>query len=138
MDTKDFGPNPYVVNIEDITKGNDKFRVTKWTGKFLQMTLMAIPVGGEIGLERHDDTDQFLRVESGEAKVMMGNDETELNEVFSASDDFVVLVPAGKWHNLINVGEESLKVYSLYAPPEHKHSTVHETYVEAMEAEHHH
>jgi mannose-6-phosphate isomerase-like protein (cupin superfamily) len=138
MDTKDFGPNPYVVNIEDITKGNDKFRVTKWTGKFLQMTLMAIPVGGEIGLERHDDTDQFLRVESGEAKVMMGNDETELNEVFSASDDFVVLVPAGKWHNLINVGDESLKVYSLYAPPEHKHSTVHETYVEAMEAEHHH
>lgn len=138
MDTKDFGPNPYVVNIEDLTKGNDKFRVTKWTGKFLQMTLMSIPVGGEIGLERHDDTDQFLRVESGEAKVMMGDDENDLNEVFSASDDFVALVPAGKWHNLVNVGQEPLKVYSLYAPPEHEHSTVHDTYEEAMQDEHHH
>ncbi len=138
QDTKDYGPRPYAVDIEEATLENDKFRVTKWTGKFMQMTLMSIPVGGEIGLERHDDTDQFLRIESGAGKVIMGDSKDALNEVFAASDDFVVLVPAGKWHNIVNEGSKPLKVYSLYAPPEHPHSTIHETYEEAMEDEHHH
>lgn len=138
QDTKDYGPRPYAVDIEEATLENDKFRVTKWTGKFMQMTLMSIPVGGEIGLERHDATDQFLRIESGAGKVIMGDSKDALNEVFAASDDFVVLVPAGKWHNIVNEGSKPLKVYSLYAPPEHPHSTIHETYEEAMEDEHHH
>lgn len=140
MDTNDYGGQPYVVNIEDITKENDKFRVAKWTGANLQMTLMAIPVGGEVGLEVHGDHDQFLRVEEGTAKVVMGPAEDNLDFERVAEDDFVILVPAGTWHNIINTGDTPLKLYSLYAPAEHPKGTIHETFEEAMaaEAEHHH
>lgn len=139
MDTNDYGKKPYVVNIEDITKENDKFRVAKWTGSNLQMTLMSIEVGGEVGLEVHDDHDQFLRVEQGQAKVVMGPAEDNLDFEEVATDDFVILVPAGSWHNIINTGDVPLKIYSLYAPPEHAKGTIHETYEDAMvaEAEHH-
>lgn len=138
MDTTDHGKDPYVVDIEKLTLENDLFRVAKWTGDKLQMTVMAIPVGGEVGLERHDDIEQFLRIEQGKAKVMMGHAKDKLDQTWEATDDFIILVPAGMWHNIVNVGEEPLKVYSLYATPEHPHGTVHRTYQEAMEAEHAH
>ena len=137
MDTKDYGNDPYVVNIEDITTENTNFRTAKWTGKFLQMTLMSIEVGGEVGLEVHHDTDQFLRVESGKAKVVMGPDEDTVTFEETAEDDFAIFVPSDTWHNIINVGDEPLKLYSIYAPPHHDHSTIHETYDIAMEAEEH-
>jgi mannose-6-phosphate isomerase-like protein (cupin superfamily) len=137
MDTKDYGNNPYVVNIEEITKSNTNFRTAKWTGSFLQMTLMSIEVGGEVGLEVHTDTDQFLRIESGQAKVVMGlaRDNMTFEEV--ASDDFAIFVPSGTWHNIVNTGDTELKLYSIYAPPHHEHSTIHPTYEAAMEAEEH-
>lgn len=138
VDTKDHGPEPYVVNIEDITKENDKFRVAKWTGDHMQLTLMSIPVGGEIGLEKHDGIDQFLRIEAGDAKVMMGREKDNLDQTFDAADDFIVMVPSGWWHNILNVGETPMKVYSLYAPPEHEHGTVHETFEESEAAHHDH
>lgn len=140
FDTTDMGPKPWVVNIEELTTSNDKFRVAKWTGTYFQMTVMSIPVGGEVGLEVHNDIDQFLRVEQGKAKVLMGPAEDDLSFEESAEDDFAIFVPAGTWHNIVNDGDEELKVYSIYAKPEHPHSTVHETYEEAMEAEaeHHH
>lgn len=140
MDTQDYGGKPYVVNIEDETVGNDKFRVAKWTGAHLQMTVMSIPVGGEVGLEVHNDHDQFLRVEQGTAKVVMGQSEDDLSFEETAKDDFVILVPAGSWHNIINTGDTDLKLYSIYAPGEHPKGTIHETFEEAMaaEAEHHH
>lgn len=140
MDTQDYGGKPYVVNIEELTVQNNKFRVAKWTGSNLQMTLMSIPVGGEVGLEVHSGLDQFLRVEQGKAKVLMGASKDNLDFEEVAEDDFVILVPGGTWHNIINVGDSELKLYSLYAPPEHPKGTVHETYEEAMaaEAEHHH
>lgn len=139
-DVKDYGPNPYVVNIEEATLENEKFRVAKWTGANMQMTLMTIQPGDDIGLEVHEDHDQFLRIEQGTAKVEMGPAEDDLSFVEEAGDDFVVLVPAGTWHNLTNVGDEPLKLYSLYAPSEHPHGTVHEDKAEAdaYEAEHHH
>lgn len=133
--TNDYGAQPYVVDIEELTKENENFRTAAWTGQFLQMTLMNIEVGGEIGLEIHHDTDQFLRIEQGEAKVVMGDSEDNLDFEAKAEDDFAIFVPSGKWHNVINTGNEPLKVYSIYAPAHHPFGTVHATKSEADEAE---
>lgn len=135
-DTTDYGKQPFVLDIEQATLENDNFRVAKWTGSNLQMTLMTIQVGDDIGLEVHQDHDQFLRIEQGEAKVEMGPSETDLSYQQSASDDFAIFVPAGTWHNVTNVGDEPLKLYSIYAPSEHPHGTVHATKAEAEAAEH--
>ena len=135
---KDYGAEPTVLDIEAYTVSNDNFRTALWTGTFLQLTLMSIPVGGEIGLEAHPDTDQFLRIEEGEGKVMMGDTENSLTFVQMVEADFAVFIPAGKWHNLVNTGDKPLKLYSIYAPVEHPHGTVHKTFEEAEEAEHHH
>lgn len=134
---QDNGPNPYVVNIEEITVQNDTFRTAAWTGAQMQMTLMAIQPGDDIGLEVHDDHDQFLRIEQGTARVEMGPAETNL-ETWEAEDDFAIFVPAGTWHNVINTGSQPLKLYSIYAPAEHAHGTVHATKAEAEAAEHEH
>lgn len=140
MDTNDYGEKPYVVDIEDLTISNSAFRVAKWTGKNLQMTVMSIEPGGEVGLEKHDTHDQFLRIEQGSAKVVMGLAKDTLNFEQAAKDDFAIFVPAGYWHNILNVGSEDLKLYSIYAPCEHPKGTIHQTYVDAMaaEAEHQH
>lgn len=135
---KDFGREPTVLDIETYTLVNDNFRQSLWTGENMQLTLMSIPVGGDVGLELHPDIDQFLRVEDGEGRVMMGDAKDDLSFVESVKADFVILVPAGKWHNIVNTGEKPLKLYSIYAPKEHPHGTVHKTQAEAMEAEHHH
>jgi mannose-6-phosphate isomerase-like protein (cupin superfamily) len=135
MDTKDFGPNPYVANIEALTLENENFRTAGWTGSYLQMTLMTIPVGGEVGLEVHEDTDQFLRLEQGKAKVVMGPSHDNLDKTWNAEDDWAIFVPAGTWHNIINDGDEPLKLYSIYAPSHHPHGTVHPTYEDAQAAE---
>jgi mannose-6-phosphate isomerase-like protein (cupin superfamily) len=135
MDTNDYGPQPFVTDIEELTVKNDNFRTAQWTGTYLQLTTMSIEVGGEVGLEVHEDTDQFLRVEQGEAKVVMGPTQDTLDKEWSAEDDFAIFVPAGTWHNIINVGSEPLKLYSIYAPAHHQHGTIHKTFQEAMEAE---
>lgn len=136
--TKDFGPNPYVINIEEETLKNENYRTTLWTGSHLQLTVMNILPGEDIGLEMHSDVDQFLRIEEGEAFVQMGDSEDNLDFEAVAEDDFAVFIPAGKWHNLTNKSDEPLKVYSIYAPVEHPHGTVHKTHKEAMEADHDH
>lgn len=136
MDTNDYGAAPYVADIEELTLSNDNFRVAKWTGSNLQMTLMAIQPDDDIGLEVHDDHDQFLRIEQGSAKVVMGPSEDNLDFEAEAHDDFAIFVPAGVWHNVINTGEQPLKLYSIYAPSEHPHGTVHATKAEAEAAEH--
>ncbi len=134
---QDHGANPYVVNIEELTLANENFRTAAWTGANLQMTLMTIQPGDDIGLEVHDDHDQFLRIEQGTARVEMGPSETELHE-YEAEDDYAIFVPAGVWHNVINTGDEPLKLYSIYAPAEHPHGTIHATKAEADAAEHDH
>jgi len=135
---QDYGAEPIVLNIDAYTMSNDNFRTALWTGTKLQVTLMSIPVGGEVGLEQHTETDQFLRVEDGTAKVMMGDSENSLTFVQIAEKDFAIIVPAGKWHNIINTGDKPLKLYSIYSPVEHPHGTVHKTFEEAEEAEHNH
>lgn len=136
MTDTDHGPHPYVVNIEDETLANTNYRTTLWTGKHLQMTVMAIAPGDDIGLEVHEDHDQFLRVEQGRGRVQMGPAEDRLEFDEEVGDDWVILVPAGSWHNVTNIGDEPLKVYSIYAPPEHEHGTVHVTKAESDADEH--
>ena len=134
---KDYGPEPFVINIETATTQNNTFRTALWTGEYLQLTLMSINVCDDIGLEIHYDLDQFIRIEQGEGIVMMGDKKDNFNFQRNVSEDCVILIPAGKWHNLINTGCVPLKLYSIYAPPAHPHGTVHRTKEEAeMDHEH--
>lgn len=133
----DYGPLPIVFNMEEVTKHNTNFRTALWTGDHFQITLMSIPVGGEIGLEVHHYTDQFLRVEEGDGLVMMGANKDRLDFQVNVYDDYAFVVPAGTWHNLYNTGKCPLKLYSIYAPPAHSHGTIHETHQEA-EQDHYH
>lgn len=138
-DTNDYGEQPFVLNIEQATRENDKFRVAKWTGKNLQMTLMSIQLGDDIGLEVHDDHDQFLRVEQGQGFVQMGSSSDELTFERNIEDDDAIFVPAGVWHNVTNTSDQPLKLYSIYAPCEHAFGTVHDdkAAADAAEAEAH-
>ena len=131
----DHGPDPYVVDVEQVTTANDTFRTAAWTGEHLQMTLMSIPVGGEIGLELHEGTDQFLRVEAGRARVQMGKAKDDLSYDKQVEADWAIFVPTGWWHNVTNTGDEPLKVYSIYAPSHHPHGTVQQTKADAEAAE---
>lgn len=125
-------------NIEEATTKNSTFRTVLFTGKAMQLTVMSIGPGEEIGLEVHDHIDQFLRVEQGSARVVMGASKDKLDETHELADDWAVIVPAGTWHNVINTGTGPLKLYSIYAPPEHPPGTVHATKAEADAAEHDH
>lgn len=136
-DLTDHGPSPFITNIEQATLENTNYRTALWTGSQLQLTLMSIEPGHDIGLEVHDDHDQFLRIEQGQATVHLGPSEDSL-ETFQAADDDAIFVPAGTWHNVTNSGDTPLKVYSIYSPPEHAHGTVHVTKDEAEAAEHSH
>lgn len=137
-ETNDYGSEPFVVNIERATLQNPYFRNALWTGQYLQLTLMSIPVGGEIGLEVHPDLDQFLRLESGYGLVKMGSSPDKLNYQANVKDGYAIFIPAGTYHNLINMGNTPIKLYSIYAPPEHPMGTVHETkeIADAAEKEH--
>ncbi|NMA82722.1 MAG: cupin domain-containing protein [Epulopiscium sp.] len=132
---QDYGPKPFVIDIEDATMQNNNFRTALWTGTYIQLTLMSINVGDEIGLEMHPDIDQFIRIEEGEGMVMMGDFEDNLDFQMRVDDDYIIIIPAGKWHNLINIGNQPIKLYSIYAPPQHPHGTVHETKFDAEAAE---
>ena len=132
---KDYGPEPFVVDIDKATKQNETFRTALWTGKHLQLTLMSIGVGEDIGLEIHYDVDQFIRVEEGQGIVMMGDGKNKMDFYENVRDDYIIIIPAGKWHNIINTGTKPLKLYSIYAPPQHPHGTVHPTKKEAEAAE---
>lgn len=131
----DVGKQPFVIDIENATEDNQAFRTTLWTGDYLQVTLMSIDVGDDIGLELHSDVDQFLRIEEGKGLVQMGKTKDNLDFRRYVESDYAVFVPAGMWHNLTNTGNKPLKLYSIYAPPEHPHGTVHRTKAEAIAAE---
>ena len=134
----DSGPNPFVANIALAARENTAFRAAFWTGEHLQMTLMSIPVRGEIGFEMHADVDQFIRIEQGAGRVVMGETRDDLTFKREVAEDDVVLVPAGSWHNVTNTGDEPLRLYSVYGPAEHEPGTVHLTKAEADAAEHDH
>ena len=121
-------------NIETETLKNTSFRTTLFTGSQMQLTVMSLQAGEESGLEQHEDTDQFIRVEEGRARVTFGRSKDAVDETHELSDDDAVIIAAGTWHNVINAGDGDLKLYSLYSPPEHPDGTVHVT---KAEAEHH-
>ena len=124
---RDYGCEPFIFNIDHATNRNENFRTTLWTGEHLQLTLMSIPVCGDIGAEMHPDVDQFIRIESGRAKVYMGSCRNHMQETGCVDGNFAMLIPAGTWHNIVNAGSRPLKLYSLYAPPQHPFGTVHHT-----------
>jgi mannose-6-phosphate isomerase-like protein (cupin superfamily) len=132
---RDYGPRPYVVDINKATKQNNTFRTALWTGEHLQVTLMSINVSDDIGLEIHPNVDQFIRIEEGQGLVKMGNSKERLDFQAKVRDDFAIMIPAGTWHNIINTGNRPLKLYSIYAPPEHPRGTVHMTKADAEAAE---
>lgn len=138
FDYSDHGEQFFTVNIEDYTKGNTNFRTTVWTGKNMQMTLMEIPVGGEIGAEIHTSVEQFIRIEEGDGEVFLGDTEEGMVSVAKVSDDDVLFVPLGKWHNIKNIGDKPIKLYSIYAAPEHAKGTVHVTMEEGHASDHDH
>lgn len=131
---KDFGKEPYVVNIEELTLKNEYFRSAKWTGQYLQLTVMTLKPGEEIGLEVHEKGDQFIRVEQGTARVVMGKTKDKMTFDKRVSADWAIFIPAGYWHNVINVGDKPLKIYVIYAPPEHPAGTLHKTSKDAKAA----
>jgi mannose-6-phosphate isomerase-like protein (cupin superfamily) len=116
---KDIGPLPQSFNIEDATKANRNYRSVAWSGRYLQVTLMSIPVGGDIGLEAHPQTDQFLRLDAGSGTVQMGAAKDKLTFEQDVSTGWCILVPAGTWHNITNSGETPMQVYAIYAPAHH-------------------
>ena len=125
----------WIGDIERLTEENTNFRTVAFTGKHEQLTLMRLAPGEDIGREMHPDVDQFLRIEIGRASVEFGTAEDRVDETYEVEDGWAIIVPSGVWHNVINIGDEELKLYSLYAPPQHADGTVHQTKREAELAE---
>ena len=125
-------------DISKLTLDNTNFRTVVHTGEHTQLTLMRLGPGEEIGWERHGHLDQFLRLEQGRARVVLGANEDAVDETHEVEDDWAFIVPAGVWHNVANIGEGDVKLYSLYSPPEHPDGTVHPTKADADADEHEH
>lgn len=121
----------FVDNIETLTRENTDFRRVLYTGKHLQLVLMALKPGEEIGEEVHDDHDQFFRVETGAGEIWIDGKRTAIQ------DDDAMIVPAGARHNVINTGDAPLTLYTLYGPPDHKDGVVRATKAEAEATEEH-
>ncbi len=132
---RDQGPNPFVTNIHHATKDNNTFRTALWTGKQLQLTVMSLQPGEDIGLEVHPHTDQFLRIEQGTGLTQMGESKQNLSFQQYVGPGSAIFIPAGTWHNLINTGQTEIKLYSIYAPPNHPHGTIHRTKADAAKEE---
>ena len=118
----------YTGNIEKLTLTNEFFRHVLYTGKYAQLVVMTLQLGEEIVMEVHGSVDQFFRIEQGKAKIIMNGEETVIG------NGEVAIVPAGTQHNVVNVGGELLKLYTIYSPPNHPDGTIHKTKAEAMAA----
>ena len=121
----------FVENIEQLTTANTHFRRVVYTGKHLQLVLMTLKPGEEIGAEVHEGHDQFFRVEAGTGEVVIDGSRRPI------ADDDAIIVPAGARHNVVNTGSEPLQLYTLYAPPEHRDGVVHATKTEADASDEH-
>ncbi|MCR2825148.1 cupin domain-containing protein [Microbacterium sp. zg.Y909] len=131
MTGSDIGPRPHAFDIEAATRQNENYRAVVWTGKHLQVTLMSIPPGESIGLEAHPDTDQFLRLDAGRGRVVMGPEKDQLDFEQDVADGWSIQVPAGTWHDVINTGDEPLRLYTVYAPSHHAAGIVQATRADA-------
>ena len=121
----------YIANIEQLTVENTNFRKVLYTGPCSQLVLMSIAPNEDIGEEVHE-LDQFIRCEAGQGKAVLDGVEHAI------SDGFAIVVPKGAMHNIINTSAtESLKLYTVYSPANHKDGTVHATKAEAEAHEEH-
>ncbi len=118
----------FVDDIEELTEQNDDFRHVLYTGKHLQLVLMSLKPGEEIGDEVHQNRDQFFRVEQGKGQIVIDGVTQKIK-----SDDAIV-VPAGARHNLINTGDKALKLYTIYGPPNHLDQLIQATKAEAVKS----
>lgn len=123
----DYGPHPFVIDLKNMTLNNENYRIALWSGNHLQLTLMSIPVDQDIGLEMHPHVDQFLYVEDGVGKVLMGKQKDHLNQQYIVFENSAIFIPAMTWHNIINIGKTPLKLFSIYAPMNHPWGTIQET-----------
>jgi mannose-6-phosphate isomerase-like protein (cupin superfamily) len=121
----------FISDIEAMTEHNTDFRRVLYTGKNMQLVLMALDPGEEIGEETHDDLDQLFRVEEGRGEIWIDGRKTKVES------DWAMLVPAGARHNVKNTGDEPMKLYTIYAPPAHADGTVHATKADATAVEEH-
>jgi len=117
-------------DIEDLTEENEDFRRVLYTGRHLQLVLMTLQPGEEIGEEVHPGRDQFFRIEEGEGVIDIDGNANPVE------DDIAVIVPAGARHNVRNTSDKPLRFYTIYGPPEHKDRIVHRTRQEAEERHH--
>lgn len=124
---KDSGKEPFVINLKSAALQNNYFRSTLWTGKNLQLTVMSLLPGEDVGLEQHKGVDQLLYVLQGVGDVRMGDRKDNLNFHRYVYENYAIIIPEGKWHNLTNIGNTRLKLFSVYAPPPHPHGTLHRT-----------
>lgn len=131
MTIEDIGPKPQSFDLERATRDNSNYRTVAWSGRYLQVTLMSIPVGGDIGLEMHAETDQFLRLDAGRGRVEMGSAKDQLSFHKEVSNGWCIMVPAGTWHNITNTGAEPMQVYAIYAPAHHSPGKVQTTAADA-------
>lgn len=127
MSIEDIGPKPQSFDLERATRDNRNYRSVAWSGRYLQVTLMSIPVAGDIGLEMHAETDQFLRLDAGRGLVQMGATKEKLSFSSEVSNGWCILVPAGTWHNITNTGDEPMQIYAIYAPAHHAPGKVQKT-----------
>ena len=126
----------YVRNIEKAARQNRTFRTVLYTAKNCQLVVMSLKPGEDIGLEIHPNVDQFLRIEQGQGVVQMGKSKNNLTFKRKVYDDDAIFIPAGTWHDVTNTGTTPLKLYSIYAPPNHPFGTVHVTKANALAEEH--
>ena len=121
------GDKPTLLNLNNVARSNRFYRKEIWTGEYLQLTVMSIPIGGEVGLEIHNENDQMIGVEYGFSSVYTGATKQGVKFMGNVNSDYAIFIPAGTWHNIINDGNVPLKLYSVYAPPHHPKGTVHKT-----------
>jgi len=116
----------YVADLEEVTVNNSDYRRVLYTARNSQLVVMSIEPGDEIGEEVHE-LDQFIRIEAGKGEVTLDG------VTHALEDDWAVVIPAGTKHNVVNTGDEPLKLYSVYAPPEHRDGVVHPTKADEVE-----
>ncbi|MBR0414663.1 MAG: cupin domain-containing protein [Clostridia bacterium] len=135
MPLTDYGKQPLIFRPHREARANRNFRTAFWTGDYLQVTLMSIAPGSEVGLEQHKATDQLLLIEEGAGLTMMGESAAALGMQRFVRQGDAVIVPAGTWHNIKNAGSRPLRILSVYAPPHHPFGTVHKTKEDSDKAE---
>lgn len=119
LNNTNHNPHPFIINLEQITKHNRRLRSRIWTGKHIQLELICIPVEGDSGFEFHSNLDQFIYIEQGCGVIMTGKCKERMEAQFDITEGYGIMIPAGTWHDLFNSGCIPLKLYTVYAPPEH-------------------